>query len=185
MTGYATTEICTRATFTLPNELNEYPKSVGRCVPGVEIKIINQTSGEKCGIDEEGEIYLKGPIPPLGYYQDETATKTAFDTDNFFITGDIGRFDQSGRLYIIGRKKEIFKNRGFSVWPVEIEDIILKNTAIHGACVVSVFDDEIMSDLPAAVIIKKDSTPITEGDIYALVAGKNEKHIHIWIMLKI
>lgn len=178
MTGYAMTEVCTGVAMTVPNEMLEFPKSSGRCVPGVQVKIINN-AGEKCGINEDGEIHVRSPIPALGYYQDEIATKSAFDAENFFASGDIGLFDESGRIHIVGRKKEIFKNHGFAVSPAEIEDVILKNAAIQNACVVNVYDDDIMSDLPAAVVIVKDKNSITEDEVYSLVAGKNENHIRL------
>lgn len=173
LTGYAMTEVPTGVTIALSDELIKNPKCVGYCVPGVQIKIINEITGENCGIDEEGELCVKGPIPPLGYFRDEVATKNAFDEENYFITGDIGAFDESGRLRIVGRKKEIFKNRGYSITPSEIEDVILKHPAVQSACVVSVFDEEVVTDLPAAVVIRKDQQSITEDEIYSLVAGKN------------
>lgn len=166
------TEIGGSASCTAPNELEEYPNSGGRLVPGSAMKIINENTGEKCGIGEEGEIYVKIPIPCLGYYKDEEATRKAFDDEGYFITGDLGYFDDSGRLIIIGRKKEIFKNCGFAIWPAELEDLIIKNPNIKEAAVVSVFDDEIVSDLPAAIVVKKGDTSITENDVYSIIAGK-------------
>lgn len=166
------TEICGSASCTLPNELEEHPNSGGQLVPGVQVKIINENTGEKCGIGEEGEIYVKMAIPTLGYYKDETTTKNSFDKDGYFISGDLGYFDESGRLIIIGRKKEIFKNCGFAVWPAELESLIVKNPAVQDACVVSVYDDEIMSDLPAAVVVRRENHSITKDEIYSIIAGK-------------
>lgn len=140
------------------------------------MKIINENTGEKCGIGEEGEIYIKTSIPSLGYYKDETATQNSFDDEGYIMTGDLGYFDESGRLLIIGRKKEIFKNCGFAIWPAELESLIIKNPAIKDAAVVNVYDEDIMSDLPAAVVIKREDHSITEDEVYAIVAGKNWSH---------
>ncbi|XP_055297009.1 probable 4-coumarate--CoA ligase 1 [Sitodiplosis mosellana] len=172
LTTYGMTEVCGSATCTLPNELEEQPNSGGRLVPGFIIKIINENTGEKCGIGEEGEIYIKTLMPSVGYYKDETATRNSFDKEGYFISGDLGYFDGSGRLIIIGRKKEIFKNCGFAIWPAELESLIVNNPAIKDASVVSVFDDDIMSDLPAAVVVKKESHSITEDEVYAIIADK-------------
>lgn len=176
LTTYGLTEICGSATCTSPNELEEHPNSGGQLVRGIEIKIIDEKTGGKCGIGEEGEIYIKTAIPSLGYYKDEMATKNSFDDEGFFITGDLGYFDQTGRLIIIGRKKEIFKNCGFAIWPAELESLIIKIPAIEDASVVNVYDEDIMSDLPAAVAIKKEGHSITEDEVYAIVAGKSLSH---------
>lgn len=167
------TEFCGAVCRTVPSELEEYPNSSGRLMPGTEMKIIDQNTGEKNGIGVEGEIYIKNPIPQMGYYKDKTTTQNAYDSEGFFISGDLGYFDETGRLYIIGRKKEIFKSRGYAIWPGELENIILKLSAVQEVCVVNIYDDEIVSDLPAALVVKKPHNPITEDDIYAIINGKN------------
>ncbi|XP_031637198.1 luciferin 4-monooxygenase-like [Contarinia nasturtii] len=176
MTGYGMTEMG-GISFTTPRELKECPNSAGQLLQGAQIKIISDT-GDKCGIDEHGEIYVKMPIPSMGYYNDEIATQNAFDSEGYFITGDLGYFN-AGRLFIIGRKKEIFKNRGFAVWPIELENLILKHPAIKEATVVCVYDDDIMTDLPAAVVIKQDGFSITENEVSTMISDKlaNYKHL--------
>lgn len=171
ITMYGTTEIGGSVSCTVPKELEEHPNSTGRLVPGVEVKLIHEKTGEKCGIGEEGEIYVKVVVPSMGYYNDETATREAFDEDGYFITGDLGYFDESGRLYVVGRKKEIFKNCGFAIWPTELENLIIKHSAVQSVSVVSVYDNDIMSDLPAAVVIRSDDNSITEEEVYAIIAG--------------
>lgn len=171
LTAYGMTEIGGGACYTNPRELEDHPNSVGQLLPGVHMKIISETTGERCGAGEAGEIFVKTLIPPMGYYRDEVATKSSFDAEGYFITGDIGCFGEDGRLSIIGRKKEIFKNCGFAVWPAEIENIMLKNPAVREVAVVSVYDEAIMSELPAALVVKKES--ISEEKLYSLVAGKN------------
>lgn len=163
------TEICGGITCTAPNELTECSNSSGRIIMGCQIKIINQRTGEKCGIGEEGEIYLKVPIPPMGYYKDEMATRNAFDNEGYFISGDLGYFDESGRLTVVGRKKEVFKCRGFFVFPTEIEHLILKHSDVRDVCVVNVYDDEMATDIPAAVVVKMENSSITADDVYAII----------------
>lgn len=136
------------------------------------MKIINENTNERCGISEEGEVYVKTTIPAMGYFRDEVANRSAFDEEGYFITGDIGYFDEAGRLFISGRKKEMFKVRGFVIWPSEIEDVILKNHAVRYACVINVYDDGIASDLAAAVIVRNEQYTITKDEICKLVTGK-------------
>lgn len=172
ITSYGLSETGGGVSITRPKELEECPNTVGRLVPGVQVKIVNIESNEKCGIGEEGEIFVKIPVPINGYLRDETANQTSFDKEGYFITGDIGYFDETGRLYVSGRRKEIFKCRSYSLWPTEIEDIIQKHEAIRHACVVNVYDDEVMSDLVTAVVVKNEHNTITAEEVYSLVAGK-------------
>lgn len=155
-----------------PSDLEQFPGSVGFLVSGTFIKIIDELTSEKRGIGEKGEIYVKISTPSMGYFRDDEANRNSFDADGYLKTGDIGYFDEGGRLYVSGRKKEIFKNRGFAIWPAEIEDILLKNHAIRNVCVTPVFDDDNLSELPAAVVIKNENNSITCDEIYAIVAGK-------------
>lgn len=173
MTTYGLTETGGSVTNTLPRELEEYPNTVGSLMSGVQMKIINEDTHKKCIIGEVGEMFVKVSVPSMGYFRDEIANRDSFDEDGYSITGDIGHFDESGRLYISGRKKDIFKNRGYSIWPTELENIIQKSSAVRQVCVVNIFDDEIMSDLPAAVVVKNEQHTITADEIYALVASES------------
>ncbi len=93
------------------------PGSVGKPLPGVEVKIDNPDAG---GV---GEVIARGRNLMLGYWQDEEATKAAI-RDGWFHTGDLGRFDEDGNLYIVGRSKEvIIDSNGKNVYPDEVEDL--------------------------------------------------------------
>lgn len=171
MTAYGMTE-AGGVSVTLPKELEEHPTTVGHLIRGVKVKIINELTGERCGIGEEGEIHIKSTVPAMGYFRDEHANESAFDMERYFITGDIGYFDEIGRLFMSGRKKEMFKVRNFVIWPAELEDAIQKEQAVRVACVVNVYEDEIASDLAAAVVVRNEHHSITEDEIYKLIAGE-------------
>lgn len=113
----------------------------------------------------------------MGYYKDPTNTHSAYDNEGYFITGDLGYFDESGQLYIMGRKMETFKSFGIAIWPTEIENILMEHSDIRAACVVGVFEEDIYTHYPAALIVKKDRHTITENEIYFLVAGKRNKKL--------
>lgn len=94
--------------------------SVGKPIPGTEVKIVNKDSS---GI---GEIIAKGDNVMLGYYKDPESTKATFTEDGWFKTGDLGRFDRKGMLYVTGRSKNlIILANGKNVSPEEIEDKII------------------------------------------------------------
>lgn len=172
ITAYGATEVGGGISATMPMELDTYPNSVGQLLHNIKVKIVDENGQKRCGIDEEGEIFVKIPIP-IRYYMDDEANELAFDTDGYYATGDIGYFDENGWLYISGRKKEVFRVRTFGVKPSEIQDILIENSAIQNACAVNVFDSEQMTELAAAVVIKNDRYAITEAEIYSMIAGLN------------
>ena len=174
-TAYGLTEIGGGSTLITSADMEKFPGCAGCLVPGTFMKIIDESTGNKCGVGEKGEIHVKLSIPWLGYFRDDEANYDAFDLDDFCVTGDIGYFDKDGRLYVSGRKKEIFKNRGHAIWPAEIEDVLLKNPSIRNVCVTPITDDELMTDLPAAVVVKNENHTITCDEVYAIVSGK------VWI----
>ncbi|MBE6759252.1 MAG: hypothetical protein E7554_04075 [Ruminococcaceae bacterium] len=119
--------------------------SVGLPIVGEQVKIIHQDE------NGEGEICVKGTNVMLGYYKDPEATAEVFDDDCFFKTGDYGRIDENGWLYITGRLKNliIFSN-GKNVYPEEIEAEISK---IPGVCEVVVYAGESKSRPDREVIV--------------------------------
>lgn len=78
------------------------------------MKLVND-NGERCGVDEDGEIYYKSNVKFNGYYGDQKTTNDALDRDGWSIMGDVGRFDKSGDLYSVDRKKDFVECRGFQV----------------------------------------------------------------------
>lgn len=178
-TGYGMTELGSGISMTLPNELYLRPATVGRLMTGVRIKIVDVNTGENCGPNEEGEITAITTIPFSGYYSDKEATRDATDNDGFFRTGDIGYFDSDGYLFIVGRNKEIFKNRGFFVRPIEIEDILFASPNIKAACVVNVFDAQNVNELPAALVVKQNCAAITADDVAALISERLAEYKHL------
>ena len=143
MNGYGITECaplisCNR---------NEYRKkgSVGLPIIGEEIKIHQPND------DGEGEICAKGPNVMLGYYNDPEATAAAIDADGFFHTGDIGRVDDEGWIYITGRLKNlIILSNGKNVYPEEIETEL---SGIYGVSEVVVYEGESKSGRVRDVIV--------------------------------
>lgn len=178
LTGYGTTENAGGLTGVEPME--DQPDCVGHLIPGVQIKIISD-DGHKCGVNEEGEIYSKTPVRSMGYFRDAEANQMAFDADGYFRTGDIGYFDEEARLHLSGRKKEMFKVRNFAIWPSELDNVIQKHPGVRYASVVNVFDEDLTTDLAAAVVVKNNQLNVTEDDIYALIAGSIEISFYFFV----
>jgi acyl-CoA synthetase (AMP-forming)/AMP-acid ligase II len=95
---------------------------VGELQPGVEIRIVKD-DGTDAGVGESGEIWARGPCLMLGYYRNEPATQAVM-RNGFMATGDLAKMDGEGRLYIVGRSKEMIIRSGFNVYPVEVESVL-------------------------------------------------------------
>lgn len=167
-TGYGLTEISLllSGTFT---ELVE-TDTAGKLVHGSVVKIVDD-NGFRCGIGENGEICVKCNNPFLGYYGNEKATTEAIDNEGFILTGDEGHFDEDGYLYIVDRLKHVLKYYTCKVYPSELESHLINSPDIESVCVVGI-PDSTVGDLPAAAVVRKTNSTITEHDIYEMVASK-------------
>ena len=132
LNGYGITECA--PIVAVNRSLNVVPGSVGNVLDIDTVKINEPNE------DGEGEISVKGPNIMLGYYKDEEATTEAFDSDGYFRTGDYGKVDKDGVLYITGRKKNlIILSNGKNVYPEEIENELI---AVPGVIDIVVYEGE-------------------------------------------
>ena len=126
--------------------------SVGRPLPGVDLRIIDVETGKEQPRGTVGEIRLKGYVT-IGYYKDEDKNREAFDANGYFKTGDLGFLDDDDNLYFRGRLKEMIKTGGINVAPVEVEESLLRHPAVKLAFVTGV-PDERRDEVIAAVIVR-------------------------------
>jgi len=146
------------------------PGSCGYVAPNVEIKIVDLAKGKSLNKNQTGEIHVRGPSMFLGYLNNEEATNQAIDTKGWFHTGDVGHFDDNGRLFITDRIKELIKFRIWSVSPAEIEESLVRHEAILEAAVVGK-PDKVDSQLPMAFIKLKPGSKISKEEIQKFVSG--------------
>ncbi len=97
------------------------PGAVGYPLPGVEIRIADTKSARPLDPGEVGVIEIRGPNVFKGYWRMPEKTKAAFRDDGFFVSGDLGMFDEAGYLKIVGRDKDLIISGGYNVYPAEIE----------------------------------------------------------------
>jgi long-chain acyl-CoA synthetase len=140
--------------------------TVGRAVPGVEIRVVSLATGEPSSRGEVGEIQVRSASAMAGYLPDE-ATATAF-TDGWYRTGDVGYLDSEGWLRITDRAKEMIKVRGFQVAPAEIEAVLHGHPAV-GDCAVFGVPDEAHGEAIVAAVAR--SGPVEADELIQLVGN--------------
>jgi long-chain acyl-CoA synthetase len=137
LNGYGLTETTGAATVQRPSD--RFTTSVGQPLPGVEIRIAGAGIAEPRGDDEsDGEILIRGPVVMREYFNRPDATADALQ-DGWLQTGDLGRIDRDGRLYITGRKKEVIVlSSGKNLYPEEIEAHYRQSPFVKELCVLGV-----------------------------------------------
>ncbi|MCV6982971.1 fatty acid--CoA ligase family protein [Mycolicibacterium pulveris] len=130
--------------------------------PGDSFEDVATTAGLPCQdievrVADDGEVLVRGYGVMQGYLDDPAATAEAIDADGFLHTGDLGEFTGSGRLRIVGRKKDMFIVGGFNAYPAEIEGFLLEHPAVAQAAVIGV-PDERLGQVGKAFVVRKDGT---------------------------
>jgi long-chain acyl-CoA synthetase len=134
------------------------PGTVGIPMPDTDIKIVDIETGEKeLPTGEHGEILIKGPQIMMGYYKKPEETAKVLK-DGWFLTGDIGCFDEDGYLKITDRKKDMIIAGGYNIYPVEVDGILFDHPKILEACTVGVKDAYRGETVKAFVVVKAGET---------------------------
>ena len=137
-------------------------ESVGRPAPWIEVKVFDD-NGQELKVNKVGEVAVKSWVVTDGYLKDEKLTRQSI-RNGWFYTGDLGRFDAEGFLYIVGRKKEMIKVGGEIVFEPEVELVLLRHPDIVEAAVVGVAD-KLRGELPKAFLVVKEGKSIPEEDL--------------------
>lgn len=163
--GYGLTETSPVVAINVPQ--TSRPGSVGSAVPGAEIRITGD-NGAALPPGEIGEIWLRGPMIMKGYHNLPKETAEALTPDGYFRTGDLGRLDPDGFLYITGRKKEMIIVAGEKAYPREIEDVLLRHPSVHEAAVVGKKDPG-RGEAIVAFVTPKEGQTIQADQLRAFV----------------
>ena len=137
--------------FSNPYNGDRIPGSVGPCLPGVKVRITDKNYNDVL-VNTEGEILIKGPNVFNGYWNKPSYNKHAFK-DGWFITGDVGKIDEKGYVYIIGRSKDVIISGGINIYPREIEDVIESIPEVKECAVVGIPDKEFGESVKAYVVL--------------------------------
>lgn len=136
--------------------------SVGEVLPQTEIRVVDEF-GEPLPVGQVGEITVKGPQVMKGYLRNEEATRQAIK-NGWMYSGDLGKFDEDGLLYIVDRKKDMILRGGENVYPVEVEEVLYQIPELLEAAVIGV-PHEVYGEVPKAYIVLKEGKTLTEEDV--------------------
>ncbi|WP_240137790.1 4-coumarate--CoA ligase family protein [Streptomyces sp. MUM 178J] len=152
---------------------NPPPGAVGRLLPGTEMRLLAlDGSGKDADAGQEGEIAIRGPQVMKGYLGRPDATAAMIDEEGWVHTGDIGRVEGDGWLFVVDRVKELIKYKGYQVAPAELEALLLTHEGIADAAVVGVPDDD-GNEIPKAYVVRQRSAAdLTADEVTAFVAER-------------
>jgi acyl-CoA synthetase (AMP-forming)/AMP-acid ligase II len=138
-------------------------QSVGRVLPGYEVRLAPANEQIATASDDSGEVLIRGGNVMAGYWQDETSTAAAL-RDGWLHTGDIGAFDPAGHLSIVGRIKEVIRSGASSIIPKEVEDVIASHPAVAEVAVLGLPDPE-WGEAVTAFVVAKPGVAVSEQDL--------------------
>ncbi|MFF5759278.1 4-coumarate--CoA ligase family protein [Streptomyces longwoodensis] len=149
------------------------PGTVGKLIAGTEMRVVSlDDPGEDLGVGEAGEILIRGPQVMKGYLGRPDATAAMIDPDGWLHTGDVGRVDRDGWLFVVDRVKELIKYKGFQVAPAELEALLLTHPGIADAAVIGAHDDD-RNEVPHAFVVRRSTTAdLSEGEVMMYVAER-------------
>jgi acyl-CoA synthetase (AMP-forming)/AMP-acid ligase II len=168
ITGYGMTEMAgyvTALDWRDPIEVRQ-GAALGTALPGVEVRIADER-GKPCDEGTTGEIRVRGPGMFSGYRGQ--APGTGIDESGFFRTGDLGRMER-GRLYFVGRTKDLLRVKGINVSPVEVESVLAQHPAVENAYVVGLPAEGLEQQVVALVVVR-GGRPLPEEDLRRLAAA--------------
>lgn len=149
--------------------------AVGLPLPGISVRVTNPETGEALAQGEVGMIEIKGPNVFKGYWRMPERTRTDFRADGFFITGDLGRFDSSGYLWILGRSTDLVISGGYNVYPKEVENEIDAVSGVAESAVIGLPHAD-FGEAVTAIVVKGDNTDIDEQLVLAALTGRLAKY---------
>jgi acyl-CoA synthetase (AMP-forming)/AMP-acid ligase II len=150
--GYGATETSPLLTMTHLKDAQRKMASVGKAAPRAELKIIGQ-DGKEVEAGQVGEIIARGPQIMKGYFKDPKATAEKIK-NGWYHTGDLGRFDEEGYLYVLGRADDMVISGGLNVYPSEVETVLLHHPKVQEAAAVGIPDSSRGQVLRAIVVLK-------------------------------
>ncbi len=159
--GYGLTETAPVLTSTLMSDLPK-PDSIGRPIPGVEVKLVDE-DGDEVEDDDHGELVVRGPNLFSGYWPDGSGGP---DAGGWWATGDIAYADDDTDLHLVDRRTELILVSGFNVYPREVEDVLMAHPGIAEAVVIAI-PHPYTGEAVKAVVLPRSGAVLTEEGVIA------------------
>lgn len=149
--------------------------SVGHLVANTQARVVDTSTGNDVGPNENGELWVRGPQRMVGYLNNPDITAASIDADGWYHTGDIGYVDDEGYWFIVDRVKELIKYKGMQVAPAELEALLLTHAAVIDAAVIPSPDEE-AGEIPKAFVVLSGETQPSAEELMTFVAEKVAPH---------
>lgn len=170
--GYGLTEASPIITMTsVDDPITVRTSTVGREIPGVEVKLVHPNTREEVAEGEAGELCVRGHGVMAGYYKDPEATARVLTPDGWLATGDLARRRPDGNYRVVGRSKELIIRGGENIYPPEIEEFLCHHPAV-AECAVVGLPDPVLGECVSAWIVPKNGSSITARAIREFCKGK-------------
>lgn len=170
--GYGMTETSPYTNVDFAESDRRRPGSVGPAASDTEQKIVDVETGKvELPPGQDGELLMRGPQVMKGYFDDPEATAETLTEDGWLHTGDIARMDPDGYVWIVDRKKELIKYKGFQVPPAELEGLLLEHDGVADCAVIGKPDEE-SGEIPKAFVVRKDGASVDDTDLMQFVAER-------------
>ncbi len=179
--GYGLSETSPVASFNHPGRERK-PGSIGTPIRGVQMKVVD-ADGNELPQGEAGEIVIRGHNVMKGYWRRPEATAAAV-RDGWFHTGDVGRVDEDGYFFIVGRQKDLIIRGGYNVYPREIEEVMHEHPAVAEVAVIGVPHPELGEEVGAAVTLKPGAS-VTADELREYTKGQVAAYKYprkVWIV---
>jgi acyl-CoA synthetase (AMP-forming)/AMP-acid ligase II len=168
--GWGMTELAVGAT-TPRTGITNRVGSVGRLLPNTCLRVVDPMTDADLGVDEVGELWVRGPQTMLGYLGRPEETAATLDADGWVHTGDLGRVDAEGWVFVLDRIKDLIKVKGYQVPPAELEALLSCHPQVADAAVVGVQTGE-DEEVPVAHVVARDPGGIDPEAVRAWFAGQ-------------
>jgi fatty-acyl-CoA synthase len=150
-------------------------KSVGKPIPGTEVKVIDPGTGKQVAASEVGEMMVRGPNVLKGYWQNPVETDKQLETDGWLHTGDLVSMDENGFITMYGRSKDLINRGGLKIYPSEIEALILQHASVSQVCIVGT-SNPVLGESVCACVIPRGDAKVSLKEIRDFLKDKVAKH---------
>ncbi len=160
-----------------PYEGERRPGTVGFPLPDVELKITDTATGDSVPDGEIGQIEVRGPNVFQGYWDMPEKTREELRQDGFFITGDLGRKDEEGYIYIAGRNKDLIISGGYNIYPKEIEKLLDEQAGVAESAVVGIFHPD-FGESPVGFLVAKPGAILDTKELNNVIVNHFARFKH-------